>query len=162
MPTSIAMLSNKPSSAYGDPLGGAYIATKNNGATLERWNCSHNLVPSVFYFHRDTQSDHESFTNTPTPPLCFIAAMTELMSNTGHGLCKHRKPGICSGVSLGNKCVSVSATTSESSNSLCMNWYLASCLSPHGCSTGRLVMLSWGLKASKITSFYFFGFNLAF
>jgi len=120
MPTSIAMLSNKPSSAYGDPLGGAYTTAKNNNATPERWNYSHNLVPFVLCFHKDTQSDHESFTNTATPPLCFTLALTELMSNTGHGLCKHWKPGICSGVSSGNKCVLVNATTSESSNSLCI------------------------------------------
>jgi len=48
MSTFAAMLSNKPSSAYGDPLGGAYTTTKNNGVAPERWNCSHNLVPSVF------------------------------------------------------------------------------------------------------------------
>jgi hypothetical protein len=30
------MLSNKPSSAYGDPLGVAYTTAKNNGATPER------------------------------------------------------------------------------------------------------------------------------
>jgi hypothetical protein len=41
------------------------------------------------------------------------------MSHTGRGLCKHWKLGICSGVSSRNKCVSISATTSESSNSLC-------------------------------------------
>ncbi len=120
MPTSAAMLSNKPSVAYGDPLGGAYTTAKNNGVALECWNCSHNLVPSVLCFHRDTQSDHESFTNTATPPLCFTVALTELMSNIGRGLCKHWKPGICSGVSSGNKCVSVSATTSASSNNCCI------------------------------------------
>jgi len=54
MPTSVAMLSNRPSSAYGDPLGGAYTTAKNNGVAPERWNYSHNLVPSVLYFHRDT------------------------------------------------------------------------------------------------------------
>jgi hypothetical protein len=120
MPTSATMLSNKPSLTYGDPLGGAYTIAKNNGVAPERWNCSHNLVPFVLYFHRDTQSDHESFTNTITPPLCFTVALTELMSNIGRGLCKHLKPGICSGVSSGNKCVSVSVTTSESSNSPCI------------------------------------------
>jgi hypothetical protein len=120
MPISAALLSNKPSLAYVDPLGGAYTTAKNNGATPERWNCSHKLVPSVLCFHRDTQSDHESFTNTATPPLCFNAALIEFMSHTGHGLCKHWKPGICNGVSLGNKCVSVNATTFESSNSLCI------------------------------------------
>jgi len=36
MPTSAAMLSNKPSSAYGDHLGGTYITAKNNGAAPER------------------------------------------------------------------------------------------------------------------------------
>jgi hypothetical protein len=120
MLTSAAMLSNKPSLAYGDPLGGAYTTAKNKGAAPERWNYSHNLVPFVLWFHRDTQFDQESFTNTATPPLCFIATLTELMSNTGCGLCKHSKPSICSGVSSGNKCVSVSATTSDSSNNLCI------------------------------------------
>jgi hypothetical protein len=120
MSTSVIMLSNKPSSAYGDLLGGVYTTAKNNGAAPEHWNCSHNLVPSVLCFHRDTQSDHESFTNTATPPLCFIAALIELMSHTGRGLCEHWKPGICNGVSSGNKCVSVSATTFESSNSFCI------------------------------------------
>jgi len=67
MPTSAAMLSNKPLSTY-DPLGGAYTTAKNNGAASERWNYSHNLVPSVLCFHRDTQFDHESFINTTTPP----------------------------------------------------------------------------------------------
>jgi len=89
MPTSATMLSNKPSLAYGDPLGGAYTTTKNNGAAPERWNYSHNLVPSVLCFHRDTQFDHESFTNTATPLLCSIVTLIELMSNTGRGLCKH-------------------------------------------------------------------------
>jgi hypothetical protein len=89
MPTSAAMLSNKLSLTYGDPLGGAYTTAKNNSVAPERWNYSHNLVPSVLYFHRDTQSDQESFTNTTTPPLCFTAALTELTSNTGRGLCKH-------------------------------------------------------------------------
>jgi hypothetical protein len=89
MPTSVAMLSNKPSLAYWDPLGGTYTTAKNNGAAPERWNYSHNLVPSVLCFHSDTLSDQESFTNTTTPPLCFIATQTELMSNTGHELCKH-------------------------------------------------------------------------
>jgi hypothetical protein len=41
------MLSNKPSLAYGDPLGGAYTTAKNNGVAPECWNCSHNLVPSM-------------------------------------------------------------------------------------------------------------------
>jgi len=89
MPTSAAMLSNKPSLTYGDPLGGAYATTKNNGAAPERWNYRHNLVPFVLCFHRDTQSDHELFTNIATPPLCFTTALTEFMSNTGRGLCKH-------------------------------------------------------------------------
>jgi len=102
--------------AYGDPLGGAYTTAKNNGAAPERWNYSHNLVPFVLCFHRDTQSNHESFTNIATPPLCFTVALTKLMSNTGCGLCKHWKPGICNGVSSRNKCVSISATTSKSSN----------------------------------------------
>jgi len=83
------MLLNKLSLAYGDLLGGAYTAAKNNSAAPERWNYSHNLVPSMLCFHKDTQSDQESFTNTATPPLCFTAALTELMSNTGRGLCKH-------------------------------------------------------------------------
>jgi len=48
------MLSNKPSSTYGDPLGGTYTTAKNNGAAPERWNYNHNLVPSVLCFHRDT------------------------------------------------------------------------------------------------------------
>jgi hypothetical protein len=47
MPTSAAMLSNKPSSAYGDPLGGAYTTAKNNNAAPEHWNYNHNLVPCV-------------------------------------------------------------------------------------------------------------------
>jgi hypothetical protein len=124
-------------------LGGAYTKAKNNGASPKRWNCSHNLVPSVLCFHRDIQSDHESFTNTATPPLCFTTTLMELMSNIGRGLCKHWKPGICNGVSLGNKCVSVSATTSESSNSLCIcELVLSFVFVPHGCSTWRLVMLS--------------------
>ncbi len=120
MLTSATILSNKPSSTYGDLLGGAYTIAKNNGAAPECWNYSHNLVPCVLCFHRDTQFDHESFTNIATPPLCFTVAMTELMSNTGCGLCKHWKPGICNGISSGNKCVSISAITSESSNSLCI------------------------------------------
>jgi hypothetical protein len=54
MPTSVAMLSNKLSSTYGDLLGGAYTTAKNNCAALECWNYSHNMVPFVLYFHRDT------------------------------------------------------------------------------------------------------------